>query len=65
MTWWPPWRRASDDAARNEVAESERRLRESEELLRRANEVERRMHRHLRRNRFGAMVDKEVYGGQS
>jgi hypothetical protein len=64
MSWWPPWRRRSDEAAKEEVAQAQERLEESEQLRRRADEAGHRLKGHLRRNRFGQMIDREVFGGR-
>ncbi len=63
MSWWRPWHRSSDDEAKREVLRAQQRLEESQELRRHAQEAERRLRRHLRRNRFGAMIERQVFGG--
>lgn len=61
MSWlrWVPWRRDSDA----DVYDDDKRLEESEELQRRAANTARHMRGHLRRNRFGEMLDREIFGG--
>lgn len=59
---WLPWRRKADRLSSSEVRTSDQRLKESEELRRRAKRVEKSMNGHRRRNRFGEMLDDEVFG---
>lgn len=61
---WLPWRRRSDDVARAEVDRSRQRLIESEELKQEAQRTNERFHTHLRRNRFGTLINKQVFGGR-
>lgn len=54
-----PWRRKSDD----DVYDDDRRLDESIEIRRRAARSAKNMRGHLRRNRFGEMIEREIFGG--
>lgn len=62
-SWWLPWRREADQAAKQALDEALTRLEESEEFKRKAAAAERRLRIHLRRNRFGEMIQREVFGG--
>ncbi len=57
--WLLPWRRRTA----REVYDDDRRLDESEQLKQRAEKSARDMRGHLRRNRFGEMLDREIFGG--
>ncbi len=59
-----PWRRRADDEVKYVLETSEQRLKESEELRRRASETGRALRVHLRRNRFGALIEREMLGGK-
>jgi hypothetical protein len=63
MHWWPPWKWKSDHVAREETHNADRRLHESQELRARAERVEKSMKKRIRRDRFGEMIDREVFGG--
>ncbi len=66
VQWWRwlPWRRQADMDAREAVELAEQRLTKSQELLDRARMAERHLRRHLRRDRLGAMIEQEVFGGR-
>lgn len=60
MSWiWFPWLRRS----KADVYDDDRRLDESFELRDRSAQSARHMRGHLRRNRFGEMLDREIFGG--
>jgi hypothetical protein len=62
MTWLLPWRRHADREAHDEVQRADERLKESRTLRTRAANVSKSMSSHKRRNRFGEMLDSEIFG---
>jgi hypothetical protein len=62
MSWLLPWRRHADRVARDEVEKADERLKESRVLRTRAARVSDNMNGHKRRNRFGEMLDSEIFG---
>jgi len=59
-----PWRRRADDEVKSVLEDTNQRLFEYEELRRRADDTGERLRRHLQRNRFGALIEREMLGGR-